>query len=295
MFTVPDVIRVADLLQKVESRLGDPLTPQWAARTAAWSLSHFHRKFTSIAGESFLSYRRGRLLQRASVDLISSRRTIERIAWDAGFAHVPAFHNAFQQRYGLTPAGYRRNQMDLWIESREPLDPDFLLHVHEGRIDPEPQFVYETGRTYSGLSASGAWSEFGDLFRKFQADLDMIQARPGRVLSYVHASRQENVERRITVHVGVEAGRLPRTPSHWESFTVPSGPSAEFRHHAGTYARTCFHIWRHWSGREKLVPDSGHTVEFDWDGTNPYSGRRPLVLRIPVVPGLVPIPGLPGH
>lgn len=264
------------------------MTPHWAARKAAWSVSHFHRKFRLIAGESYLEYLRGRRLHRAAGDLLGSRLEIRRIAWDAGFAHVPAFHNAFLRRYGRTPAAYRRCGEDLWPAGREPLDPDFLFHLHEGRIDFHPGIVLEPGRCCVGLSASAAWSEFGKLIGDFRAGLERMAARPDRIICYVRATPGEILARGLTLHVGVEVGRMPSIPENWETFFVPPGPSAEFRHHGGAYARTCFHIWRHWSGRGGLAPGAGHTVEMDWDGGNPFTGRRPLVLRVPVLSAAIP-------
>src|SRR6266478_4224352 len=99
MLPASDVERVSGLLRRIEDRLSDPLSPQWAARDSAWALSHFHRKFTAVVGDSFLSYVRARRLHRAAGDLIGTRLSVSRIADGADFAHTPAFYKAFTQRY----------------------------------------------------------------------------------------------------------------------------------------------------------------------------------------------------
>lgn len=284
MRPVSDVDRVADLLQWIESRLDESLTPQWAARTTAWSLWHFHRKFQEISGESYLAYLRGRLLNRAAEDLVGTRLSIDRIASNAGFAHVAGFYKAFSRRFRAAPLAYRRDGVMLWHLGREALDPAVLYHMQAERVDAEPLITWQSPRHCAGLTGRNDWYGFDWLFQRFRLDLERAGIQPPSIQLCFQATQEDVVARRLTISIGIESRLLGILPYGWADFSIPGGHCAEFHHHGGSYELSCFHIWRHWRGRDFLIPYCSYSMQLDYDGTNPFTGRRPLIFRVPILP-----------
>jgi AraC family transcriptional activator of tynA and feaB len=95
----------------VEAHLHDPkLTPTSAARTLGMSARYIHHVF-SEGGETLGRYILRRRLEecaRALDDLAQRGQTATEIAFRHGFNDASHFGRVFRERYGLTPAEYRR-------------------------------------------------------------------------------------------------------------------------------------------------------------------------------------------
>jgi AraC-like DNA-binding protein len=93
-------------------RLGDPgLSPQAVARAGYLSVRQLHRLFARD-GLSFGRWVREQRLRRCAADLADERLrllSIAEIAARWGFGSPAHFSRAFRERYGMTPAGYRRS------------------------------------------------------------------------------------------------------------------------------------------------------------------------------------------
>jgi AraC family transcriptional regulator len=100
--------RINDVKQYVREHIDEPLNREALAAIAGFSVSHFHRIFTSFVGESVASYVRyvrmecaGRKLRMGAVD-------ITEIALAAGYNTHAAFSKAFKQQFGLSPSEFRK-------------------------------------------------------------------------------------------------------------------------------------------------------------------------------------------
>jgi AraC-like DNA-binding protein len=77
------------------------------ARAASYFRAHFDQIFAHATGETPGSFLRRRRLDRATLALCFTRRTILEIALDAGFGSHEAFTRAFRRRHKITPSAFR--------------------------------------------------------------------------------------------------------------------------------------------------------------------------------------------
>ena len=100
--------RMAGVLEFLASHLDDAVDPVVLGRIAGLSPRQLERVFTRTMGESPRAHLRRLRLERAAVRLRKTRASILTIAVEAGFQSHEAFTRAFRQRFGHTPAAYRR-------------------------------------------------------------------------------------------------------------------------------------------------------------------------------------------
>lgn len=77
------------------------------ARRAGLSVRQFERVYYQMFGESVRACFARLRLERAAVQLRTTRRRIQTLAMEAGFTSRDAFCRRFQERFGLSPALYR--------------------------------------------------------------------------------------------------------------------------------------------------------------------------------------------
>lgn len=98
------------VVEQIVGHLDAPVSLQEMARLACLSPFHFHRVFTSLAGESPLQLQRRLRLERAAVQLHVTRREVVEIALDAGYETHGAFTRAFRAAFGVSPSQFRRHR-----------------------------------------------------------------------------------------------------------------------------------------------------------------------------------------
>ena len=96
--------RVADYIAK---HLDEELDLETVAGVACFSPYHFHRIYRGILGETLNDTVRRLRLNRAAIDLLDEKLSVERTAHRAGYASQAAFTRAFRDEYGEPPARYR--------------------------------------------------------------------------------------------------------------------------------------------------------------------------------------------
>jgi AraC family transcriptional regulator len=99
--------RIQRVVDHLAEHLDDPLDLESLARVAHFSPYHFHRIYRGILGETVHDTVRRLRLQRAAIDLLEDKLSIERTARRAGFGSQAAFTRAFRSEYGEPPARYR--------------------------------------------------------------------------------------------------------------------------------------------------------------------------------------------
>ena len=103
-----DILRSLGAIRR--SLDGDVSLASLAVR-AGWSPFHFHRAFRRLTGETPKQYTQRLRLEAAAARLVTSRRSIARIASTAGFASHEVFTRAFRRHFGRTPATYRADAL----------------------------------------------------------------------------------------------------------------------------------------------------------------------------------------
>jgi AraC family transcriptional regulator len=99
--------RVQRVVDYLAEHLDETLDLETLAKVAYFSPYHFHRIYRGLLGETVSETVRRLRLQRAAIDLLDRKMSIERTARRAGYASQAAFTRAFQAEYGEPPARYR--------------------------------------------------------------------------------------------------------------------------------------------------------------------------------------------
>jgi len=143
------VLRAVQLL---EARCDDPPNSTEMARAAGLSLSHFHRVFKNVVGETVASHVTRLRIERAASILTYSSWLISDIALACGYQSQANFGRDFKKFYGLSPKEYRKQEGTIpflrgYMRSRgtnnELADP----------IQPLPTVSIETWPTLHGLAS----------------------------------------------------------------------------------------------------------------------------------------------
>ncbi len=99
--------RILAVLVHIQDHLGEPLQLERLAAVAHFSPYHFHRVFRGQVGESVKQHVRRLRLERAAVELKSTRRSVTEIAFDAGYEAHESFTRAFRSAFGSSPSEFR--------------------------------------------------------------------------------------------------------------------------------------------------------------------------------------------
>jgi AraC family transcriptional regulator len=99
--------RVQRVVEYLAEHLDDRFDLEKLARLAHVSPYHFHRIYRALLGETAYETIRRLRLNRAALDLLDDKLSIERTAHRVGFACQAAFTRAFRAEYGTPPARYR--------------------------------------------------------------------------------------------------------------------------------------------------------------------------------------------
>lgn len=98
---------VAEVLEEMNQRIGQPTTLEELARWSGFSPQHLNRVFRRILGVTPLKYLMRMKLERAALMLVEGRLTVAAIAAAVGFEDPYYFSRVFRQHFGRSPAQYR--------------------------------------------------------------------------------------------------------------------------------------------------------------------------------------------
>lgn len=111
--------RILKVLIHIQNHLDDPLSLEALAAVAHFSPYHFHRIFTSYTGESVKSYLRRLRLERATRDLLFSKKSLAFVSERAGYDTQQSFHRAFKEVFGITPLELREKKQGILFQEKE--------------------------------------------------------------------------------------------------------------------------------------------------------------------------------
>jgi AraC-like DNA-binding protein len=100
------LLRARDL---VDARYFEPLTVADLAREAGLSRAHFSREFRRAFGEPPHRYLLTRRLERATMLLRNTDRSVTDICFAIGLDSLGSFTTSFRRVYGMTPTEYRES------------------------------------------------------------------------------------------------------------------------------------------------------------------------------------------
>jgi len=130
--------RMLRVLNHMQQHLDEPLELEALAELTHFSVSHFHRVFKGMLGETIMDHLRRIRLERAYVQLTLRAGSVTDIGLDAGYDSLEAFSRVFRKTFGLSPTQCRERG---W-ERRFPPAPSGV-HYGAGEI---VEFLFdETG------------------------------------------------------------------------------------------------------------------------------------------------------
>lgn len=117
-------------LDYIEKNLSKDISLHSISQYAFSSLSHFHRIFFFMTGQTIKEYIRNRRLTQAAIQLISTKNKITDIALEAQFESPESFNRAFKKIFGLSPREFRNKKPEFTIT------PKLKLEQHQSLIMP---------------------------------------------------------------------------------------------------------------------------------------------------------------
>jgi uncharacterized protein len=218
----------------VEDRLDAPLSVAEMAETACYSIFHFSRLFTAVAGFSPYDYLMRRRLSASVEPLMAGTQPITQIALSHGFDSPEGYSRAFRRMFGMLPSDARRSgEADDRLRLR-PLDERraaVLASLHPG---PPQAFETDTAfqvRVTSGASAAEA---LGRLCETLQPEDRVIGMCSGRAVQAFAGEPAAADGRPETGASGGATGDAPdRSSDGYFQITRPAGS-----YHAVRFAGT---------------------------------------------------------
>ncbi len=187
-------------LDYIEANLEDELDLSAIAAEAYLSVAQLYRAFYALVGHPVKEYVRKRKMSIAAQRLRDTDRSIDSIAWEAGFETAAAFAKSFKRLVGLTPAAYRKA----------------AIHYSFERIRLEERVDYD---------------ESHETFERYP-DVKVARMQPGEGVAFLHFSKHEGGIEEEAFRIAYKELRLnegPKARVFGCSVDAPPGEDGEPR------------------------------------------------------------------
>ena len=251
-------------VQYIETHLEEEIRVELVAAAAGYSYYHLNRQFVSILGETVGGYIKKRRLSVAAKKLLYGDKRVITIAMEGGFESPEAFSRAFKAVYKISPQGYRKNNIDIFIGNKEKLDSCRMDHVLYS-VNVHPQIVELPEIKVAGLRGETTLcdNKLRELWdRTIRLSPNIPNRKPhGRGFGICEACH-ENTLYTMNDHIlftevaGVEVDSFQGLAEPFVGKVLGAGRYAVFTHSGslGNLRRTFDYIWGTWflSTREEL-------------------------------------------
>lgn len=147
--------RLARVRAYIYEHLDDDLDFARLAEIACMSPYHWHRIYVALHGETIAATVRRLRLNRAALDLATTRAPLADVARRAGYDSVAAFTRAFRPAYGTTPAAYRREGGRMGLSRPGQEGNETMREIEIRNVQPLRLF---------GIEHTGPYPEIGRAF-----------------------------------------------------------------------------------------------------------------------------------
>lgn len=104
---------INDVVEHIESNIGEDLPLADLSSRAGISDFHFNRMFKTVTGVTLKQYVLGRKLTSAVEQLRGTDKSIINVAVGLGFENPEVFSRAFKKQFGLAPSYFRQQKPDV--------------------------------------------------------------------------------------------------------------------------------------------------------------------------------------
>lgn len=101
---------IQDVLTYIDEHYQEPLNLKMLSERAFMSESTFSRWFKKSTGKKFVDYVRSVRLEKARERLLSTGKSITKVAYECGFSNLSVFNKNFHEKFGESPSAFRRKE-----------------------------------------------------------------------------------------------------------------------------------------------------------------------------------------
>lgn len=225
--------RVLQVLEYIHDNPAGDLSLDALAEIANVSRFHWHRVFHAMTGETCAqSVRRIRLFLAAKW-LLNDDGPVAEIAVRAGYPNLQSFTRAFNERFGVPPAAFRKSGLPGSL-------PTQLLREDRRNRGNLTMFKIETTnqpeRQLGAILHKGAYTGIGNVFAKLASMATQQNLWPSvRGFIGVHYDDPNVVdESELRAHAGIWIAEGTRLPASLEAVDLPASQCAVL-HYKGPY------------------------------------------------------------
>ena len=103
----PSSAQYHNILTYIDEHFREPISLSDAAAAVHLSPNYFSHWFSRTLGTTYSQYVQFRRIQYASALLLSTRLSVEEIAWQTGYGSLSFFNRVFRRQYSMSPLAYR--------------------------------------------------------------------------------------------------------------------------------------------------------------------------------------------
>jgi AraC family transcriptional regulator len=170
----------------MEANLKNEITLEEIASSSGYSVSHFYRVFSAVAGMSAPEYLKKRRMSDAMVALMTTRGGIIGIALDCGFDSHEAFTRAFRAAYGAPPSSFRKCCAKPELFERI----NIISRKKEGATIMTPRIILKGPKALVGIARDMTQGDnirmglIGKVQKEFEREAVRVHGRAGAHLYY---------------------------------------------------------------------------------------------------------------
>lgn len=300
------IMRINKVQDFIDQNLSSELTLQQLSEVANFSAFHFHRIFTSIAGEPLFKYIQRLRLEKAAFLLASNRKkSISEIALDCGFSSQACFSRAFRSQFGKSAGQFRSdtlclNSKECKMESNPSKENDELLLYNEtepgeAAVAPTDITVTEiTPFTVAYIRHTGPYKKdedlFARLFRKLYkwADARDLTSLPGaRWLTIYHCDPGVTDDNNLRISVCLTVPKETPVDGVVGKMDVLGGKYAiaRFILRSDQYQQAWDYLFYNWLINSGYQPDDKNSFElYPYEEDRRQDGGKAVHIYLPVTP-----------
>lgn len=256
-------------LSYIEAHLREDIDLAEVAKTAGYSLYHFHRIFKGAVGDSLKDYIRKRRMTEAARELVDTSLPIVDIAVAYGYESREAFSRAFEKVYGRTPSEVRSGKLLYGI--REPMTARHLAfeyNLRRGQLTPSFRMLPErivAGKKWR-LRADGSnlqeipliWQAW---LREKESEKILDLGCPGKIMGICQFSDEVTFD----YIIGQEVASFGHVPDGMEGFRLEQQTYAVFPT-TGPFTETVQKTWDYiysvWLSESEYEHAGTHDMEY---------------------------------